>query len=278
VTTLNYDVTHGSHFSSEQPRLKLRRSGVLKIRLSGSREPFEESTTMKVRKFLSGLVAGLCCFSSICFGQDNIKALRQIAEHGDAEAQYLLGVCYDRGGGVPQDYNEAVRWYRLAAEQGFVPACCSIGVCYARGEGVAKNYRVAAEWLHIAAEKGVAEAQMYLGLCFSSDRDFPKDYVQAYAWYKLAANQKADGANSFLVALEAKMTPEQVSKGDIKANAFSSSISRNERIPMSIPSSNVDMPDKEEAPLEHDQSMNVKAIAAIITTVILMTLAYFFVR
>ncbi len=36
----------------------------------------------------------------------------------DALAQYNLGGMYATGGGVPQDYQEAVRWYRLAAEQG----------------------------------------------------------------------------------------------------------------------------------------------------------------
>jgi TPR repeat protein len=41
-----------------------------------------------------------------------------IAEQGDAFAQFSLGIMYDNGEGVPQDYAEAVKWYRLAAEQG----------------------------------------------------------------------------------------------------------------------------------------------------------------
>ena len=32
----------------------------------------------------------------------------------------ILVVMYDNGEGVPQDYAEAVKWYRLAAEQGYV--------------------------------------------------------------------------------------------------------------------------------------------------------------
>ena len=35
-----------------------------------------------------------------------------------AEAQHNLGVMYHNGQGVPKDYAEAARWYRLAAEQG----------------------------------------------------------------------------------------------------------------------------------------------------------------
>ena len=33
-------------------------------------------------------------------------------------AQLLLGINYSTGQGVPQDYAEAMRWYRLAADQG----------------------------------------------------------------------------------------------------------------------------------------------------------------
>ena len=40
------------------------------------------------------------------------------------------------GKGVPQDYAEAAKWYRLAADQGFAKAQNSLGAQYATGEGV----------------------------------------------------------------------------------------------------------------------------------------------
>jgi hypothetical protein len=43
--------------------------------------------------------------------------LEELAEEGDAESQFRLGVMYETGQGVPQDYAEAVRWYRKAAQQ-----------------------------------------------------------------------------------------------------------------------------------------------------------------
>jgi uncharacterized protein len=52
---------------------------------------------------------------------DYATALREwipLAEKGDADAQYSLGVMYGRGGnGVLQDYKTAVKWYTLAAER-----------------------------------------------------------------------------------------------------------------------------------------------------------------
>ncbi len=41
-----------------------------------------------------------------------LRIFRQLAEQGDASAQYNLGFMYDNGQGVTQDYAVAVRWYR----------------------------------------------------------------------------------------------------------------------------------------------------------------------
>ena len=47
---------------------------------------------------------------------------------------------YKHGQGVPQDYKEVVRWYRLSAEQGDVQAQINLGNMYAEGQGVLQNY------------------------------------------------------------------------------------------------------------------------------------------
>ena len=60
----------------------------------------------------------------------------QLAEQGNAEAQFSLGLMYDNGQGVRQDYAEAFRWYRKAAEQGLVQAQTDLGNGYAQGQGV----------------------------------------------------------------------------------------------------------------------------------------------
>ena len=49
--------------------------------------------------------------------QTTARILTPLAKKGDAEAQYYLGVIYDNGFGVPQDYQTAVKWYTSAAEQ-----------------------------------------------------------------------------------------------------------------------------------------------------------------
>ena len=44
-----------------------------------------------------------------------VKLFRQLAEQGHQWAQRRLGSMYAEGKGVPQDYQEALKWYRLAA-------------------------------------------------------------------------------------------------------------------------------------------------------------------
>ena len=44
-----------------------------------------------------------------------LKEWTPLAEHGNVKAQYNLGLMYDMGKGVLQDYKEAARWYQLAA-------------------------------------------------------------------------------------------------------------------------------------------------------------------
>ena len=87
---------------------------------------------------------------------------------------------YVRGEGVPQDYAEAMRWYRLAADQGHAVGQGGLGVMYANGRGV------------------------------------PQDYVVAHMWYNLAGAQSSSAARATLVkgrdAVEAKMTSEQIAE------------------------------------------------------------------
>jgi TPR repeat protein len=47
-----------------------------------------------------------------------LRLFRSLAEQGDPTAQEHLGVMYENGQGLPQDYAEAVLWYRRAAGQG----------------------------------------------------------------------------------------------------------------------------------------------------------------
>ena len=122
---------------------------------------------------------------------------RRAAEQGNAVAQFRLGVMYDNGYGVPQDYAEAARWYRRAAEQGNAVAQFILGVICRNGRGVPQDYTEALRWYRRAAEQGHASAQFYLGLMYEDGAGVPQDLVQAHKWYNLAAS-RASGVDQDL--------------------------------------------------------------------------------
>ena len=81
------------------------------------------------------------------------REFRVAAVSRNAQAQYSLGVMYERGLGVKQDDETAVTWYRLAAKQGDAPAQNSLGLMYANGRGVRQDDSEAVTWFSEAVEQ-----------------------------------------------------------------------------------------------------------------------------
>jgi uncharacterized protein len=73
------------------------------------------------------------------------KLFLPLAEQGDADAQFNLGVMYDEGEGVPQDDKEAVKWWRLSAEQGDASSQFMLGLMYEEGLGVPQDCKEAVQ-------------------------------------------------------------------------------------------------------------------------------------
>jgi uncharacterized protein len=85
-----------------------------------------------------------------------VRLIRPLAEQGSAVAEFYLGMMYDAGLGVAQDFTEAAKWYRRAADQGYAEAQLSLGVRYRWGRGVAKDDAEAIRLYRLAAAQGHA--------------------------------------------------------------------------------------------------------------------------
>ncbi len=75
-----------------------------------------------------------------------------LAEEGDAEAQFNLGILYDLGQGVAQNKMMAAAWYRRSAEQGFAAAQYNLAIIFKNGEGVPQNNVLAYALFDLAAD------------------------------------------------------------------------------------------------------------------------------
>ena len=117
-----------------------------------------------VVRCLATFVVCWISFSGWAQTADEIKAeaIKAAAEAGHIFAQTNLGVMYVNGNGVPQDYEQAVKWFTKAAEQGDAFSQANLGVMYVNGNGVAQDYKLAAKWYKKAAEQGHAQAQEML--------------------------------------------------------------------------------------------------------------------
>lgn len=115
--------------------------------------------------------------------------MEPLAEQGDAKAQVGLGYLYSEGEGVPEDDEEAVKWYRLAAEQGHASAQYNLGFMYANGEGVTEDDKEAVKWFRLAAEQGNGAAQNSLGNRYENGEGVIINYIEAVRLFNLSARQ-----------------------------------------------------------------------------------------
>lgn len=150
------------------------------------------------------------------------REFRSLAEKGHAKAQLHLGIMYEMGLGVRQDYPEASKWYQQSAIQGEqeaqrrliemrkkglvnaypppVPdnydgsttnpqAQYDLGVMYFKGIGAEKNPAIAYRWFYMAANQGHPPAQNALAVMLSRGIGVSQNNSEAYIWFMKAAEQ-----------------------------------------------------------------------------------------
>ena len=110
----------------------------------------------------------------------------QVAEDGNARAQYNLGWMNANGKGTAQDFKEAIKWYTESAQQGNVNAQYNLGNLYLRGDGAAQNDNLAFSWFLKAAEQGDAPAQYNLCRMYILGKGGEKNILEARFWCKQA--------------------------------------------------------------------------------------------
>ena len=90
--------------------------------------------------------------------QFEIAGLRRQGEYGDDGAEFLLGMAYETGRGVPQSCAKAREWVTRSAETGNAAAQYNLGLRYREGDGVAADPELAEKWLKRAARRKYAPA------------------------------------------------------------------------------------------------------------------------
>lgn len=89
-----------------------------------------------------------------------------MANKGDTESKYMLGMLYEEGQGVPKDDVQAAYWYARAAEKGFVDAYFALGQLFVHRKGDRQDRMAAHHWFSLAKEYGhrLADQEMQRNL------------------------------------------------------------------------------------------------------------------
>lgn len=169
---------------------------------------------------------------------EEAEQLEQLAEDGDAYAQYIIGTAYRDGGLLIPDTAKAqkflecaakqeidaaqyalgklylsddadvrdsakgIYWLKRSAENGNTYAAYQLGKEYLRGAHAAKDAETAAFYLNQAANEGSAYAQYLLGKLYLMGEGVPKDMDVAYEWFAEAEQNGHEYAGYFLDRME----------------------------------------------------------------------------
>ena len=156
---------------------------------------------LRTRTWLALLIGMSCCGASVAGLNEGLDALRKrdyaaaakelrpLADQGNAEAQYRIGLMYEFGAGFPTDKAQGIAWFRRAAAQNHTAAQQELGVIYTNGDGVAKDDAQAVGWFEKAANLGNPTAQYNLGLMIAKGAGVHRDDALAIAWFRKSAAQ-----------------------------------------------------------------------------------------
>ena len=166
------------------------------------------------------------------------EQLEQLAESGDAHAQYIIGMAYRDGGLLIPDaakarslleraaeqeidtaqyalgklylsddaeiHNSAkgIYWLKRSAENGNAYAAYRLGKEYLSGVHVSEDSKTAVFYLNRAANDGSAYAQYLLGKLYLMGEGVPKDTDTAYEWFAEAERNGHAYAGFFMDRIE----------------------------------------------------------------------------
>ncbi len=112
-----------------------------------------------------------------------VREIRPLAERGDGDSRYGLGMLYKSGRGVAQDYGQAVKWFRKSARQGNAKGQYGLANMYRTGRGVTQDYAQAVKWYRRAADQGQINALHNLGLMYFFGYGVDRDMAESYFWW-----------------------------------------------------------------------------------------------
>ena len=121
--------------------------------------------------------------------------LKKAVDMGSTSAFNRIGVMYERGEGVEQNYDTAIAWYKKGADAGDIYAIKNLAYIYSSSDFGEQNYIEAIKWYKKAAELGDTQAMYDIGCLYDEGGNgIARDLESARKWYKMASERGDDWA------------------------------------------------------------------------------------
>lgn len=131
----------------------------------------------------------------------SIEEVRALADQGDPDGLYALGMAYLFGWDIQQDERIGYEYLEEASGKGQTEAMTLLVRMYMQGEYDGMDSVKAASMAIKASKDGIPDAQMYAGLAYMDGIGVDQDYKEAARLFRLAANQGNDEARTNLAFL-----------------------------------------------------------------------------
>ena len=166
---------------------------------------------------------------------DSFRAMVTLADKGNAEAQYHVGMMHNNGIGTKQDPRQAFGWFQKSTASGDPLGAYKLG-CYYDGQGAgivtpdtneALKYKLvsakagyalaqhdvailydrqgnseeALKWWKMAGDQGFPMALFSLSMAYSAGKAAPRDLSLSYAYFKLSKVAPAKNVNEMAATL-----------------------------------------------------------------------------
>ena len=188
-------------------------------------------------KIIASVFSFLLFFSLPAIANDaaSFKAMVALANKGDAEAQYHVGMMHNNGIGTQKDPKQAFEWFKKSTASGDPLGAYKLG-CYYDGQfaGVvttdsneALKYKLisakagyalaqndvavlylrqgnpeeALKWFKMAGDQGNPSALYSLSMSYSAGKGAPRDLSLSYAYFKLSGRAPKKNVNEMAAML-----------------------------------------------------------------------------
>lgn len=135
------------------------------------------------------------------------------AESGLVDVQNEVGLLYLSGRLGIRDATAAAGWFSRSATGRYPQGAHNLGILYEQGLGVPQNFDNAGRLYTQAANAGHAEATSGLGRLHAAGLGTEQDLPRAWAFFSLAVKRDDEAAKAPLGELTALLTEEQVTEG-----------------------------------------------------------------